>query len=221
MKKRTGRSPVANYFHNRTLELTAHGEPYGDGIRLPVDERGMIVDQQLLRGYRMAAADSADCGCGWVACYNALRLLGRPQRPESVIKALEHDYVLRGHLGTRTISLPFFFAARGFAVRLSFTRAGAEKNAAAAAANILYYVRGRHPSAHFVAFAAAGQDADGTPLYRFYNSLSAPLGRRSAPAGEQRPCWCAGGSAGDRRTLAALLAPEHAVFKAVLSISNR
>ena len=218
-KGRQSRSPVANYLHNHSLCLERQTAPWGTGLQLPVDGDGMIVDQRLLAGYRMGVTDSAACGCGWIACYNALRLLGGRQRPESVLKELERSLVLRGRMGTRTVALPAFFLKRGCRVAVSFTLAGAEKQAPGADANIVYYLRGKHPSAHFVAFSGGvGKTPQGETVYRFYNSLTARLLPCRRPQGIESPCYCAGGRRGDRRTLAALLEPEAPLLKAVFSI---
>lgn len=220
-ERRQSRSPVANYLHNHALRLERQTAPWGMGLQLPVDEDGMIADQRLLAQYRMGATDSAACGCGWIACYNALRLLGERPRPESVLKALERDLVLRGRMGTRTVALPAFFLKRGYRVAVSFTLAGAEKRAPAADANIVYYLRSKHPSAHFVAFSGkVAENSEGEAVYRFYNSLTARLLPRRRPDGVEPPCYCAGGHRGDRRTLAALLEPEAPLLKAVFSISR-
>jgi len=220
MTGHTRTSPVENYRHNRKLSLRQMKLSEAGGIVLPFDEQGFVLDQRLLGAYRMGrGADTAACGCGWVACYNALRLLGRPLPPASVIKALEHDFVFGGRMGTRTAAIPLFFMQRGFRVEAHATLAAAQRDAQGAAANIIYYLRGRHPSAHFVAFTGkVGEAADGQPLYRFYNSLSVPVLPCRAPAGETGSFFCAGGTAGDLRTLPGLLAPEYPVFKLVFSI---
>ena len=213
-------SPVANYRYNRKINLRQTGKREVSGLVLPFDEQGFVLDQRLLGVYRMGrGADTAACGCGWVACYNALRLLGRPLPPASVIKALEHDFVLGGRMGTRTAAIPLFFMRHGFRVEAHATLAAAQRAAVGAAANIVYYIRGRHPSAHFVAFTGkVGEAADGQPLYRFYNSLSVPVLPCRAPAGETGSFFCAGGNTGDVRTLPGLLAPEYPLVKLVFSI---
>ena len=220
MTGHTRYSPVENYRHNRKLNLRQMKQSEAGGVVLPFDGQGFVLDQRLLGAYRMGrGADPAACGCGWVACYNALRLLGRPLPPASVIKAMEHDFVFGGRMGTRAAAIPLFFMQRGFRVEAHATLAAAQRDAQGAAANIIYYIRGHHPSAHFVTFTGkVGDAADGQPLYHFYNSLSVPVLPCRAPAGETGRFFCAGGTAGDLRTLPDLLAPEYPVFKLVFSI---
>lgn len=216
------RSPFANYLHNRALSLRGASVRQGRLWRSPVDRAGMIVDQRLLADYRMGAAASSGCGCGWIACYNALALLGRPEPPAKIIRELEPAFALRGRLGTRAAALVPFFLRRGFRVSLRGTARAIDRQASGADANILYYLRaprGGHLSAHFVAFSGGcGVDEKGETVYRFYNSLSAPVSRRRAAEGENAPCCCAGGDAGDLRSLAALLAPERPLFALALCI---
>ena len=218
------RSPVANRLFNRRLRLEEQSLPRRRGREFACDEQGMIVSQRPLAAYRMGAVGSDRCGCGWIACYNALRLLGYQLRPEQVIRALEPAFALRGQLGTRAAALPLFFLRRGFSVSVSAMPWEIARRAPGAQANILYYIR-RPPngriSAHFVAFSGMiSRDAAGEPVYRFYNTLSAPVRLRRPPKGEAGPCFCAGGRQGDLRTLRQLLMPERPLLALVLSIRH-
>lgn len=215
-------SPLQNRIHNRRLRLEKQALPKGRGLEFACDETGMIVSQRPLGAYRMGAVNSDRAGCGWVACYNALRLLGENVRPEQVIRALEPAFALRGRFGTFAAALPIIFLRRGYRISLSATPWNIARWAPGADANILYYLRrpreGRI-SGHFVAFSGmVKRDAAGEPVYRFYNSLSAPTGLRRPPEGEHGPCFCAGGRRGDLRTLRRLLGPEKPAFSLVLSI---
>ena len=215
-------SPLCNRLHNRQLKLEQQALPRERGVELACDETGMIVSQRPLGAYRMGVVGSDRSGCGWIACYNALRLLGENPGADEVIRALEPAFALRGRFGTFAAALPFFFLRRGFRVAVSTTPWGIARLAPGADANILYYLRRPREgklSGHFVAFSGmVSRDAAGEPVYRFYNSLSASIGLRRPPAGRRGPCFCAGGRRGDRRILRALLAPEEPVFALVLSL---
>ena len=216
------RSPFANYLHNRALSLREMGAPRGREWRSPVDRQGLIVDQTLLSDYRMGAVGSDGCGCGWIACYNALRLLGRPEPAARIIRELEPALALRGRLGTRAVALAPFFLRRGFRISLSGTRSGIDRRAAGAGANILYYLRAPRAgklTAHFVAFSGScGTDEGGETLYRF----TTPSPRRSASGMRRRgksalsaaPA-AGGGICGPSHRCSA---PEHPVFVCALCI---
>lgn len=211
-------TPFQNFLHNRLVPLAGARRRLGNETQTATDEAGFLVDQHLLGDYRMARVASGAYGCGWVACYNALRLLGRRQSAAAVIRRLEKGFVLGGYLGTHAAFVPLFFREMGFAVQVSAGWQAARRRAPLARANVLFYLRRPTHGAHFVTFAPAGHTPEGEPLYRFYNSLSVPYGRRKPPAGESGCFTCAGGSEGDLRTLPDLLAPEKPRFWLVFSI---
>ncbi|MEG0804654.1 MAG: hypothetical protein RSF90_06845, partial [Pygmaiobacter sp.] len=145
-----------------------------------------------------------------------------PQSAAVTIRELESAFAFGGKLGTRVVQIAPYFMRKGFAVKLAFDEKTAQKNAASAPASIVYYVRGNCRSAHFVAFAPiSAQSAEGEPLFRFYNAQSAPQVPRKRLPGAECSCYCAGGTAGDRRTLHELLRPEKAVVTLVISISPK
>lgn len=58
---------------------------------------------------------SAATGCGWIAAYNALRLMGYAAEPEELIGAFKHQLpVIHGNLGTTILTPAFYFKKRGF-----------------------------------------------------------------------------------------------------------
>lgn len=212
-------TPFQNYLHNRSFDPAACTEQRGKSRCTAVDENGFIVDQKLLSDFQMSRVAAGQFGCGWVACYNALRLLGRPQSAARTVRELEHAFVLGGYMGTHAAAIAPFFTQKGFQVKISATPKQARQTAPAAKANIVFFIRGPRRGAHFVAFAKENEAADGEPVYRFYNSQSVPEGWRRPPAGEHGHFICAGGSAGDLRTLPALLAAERPAFWMVFSIN--
>ena len=210
-----------NYLYNKTLQLGKQAKEQNGTLRCATDSKGRIVDQHMLSAYRMGRVTSENAGCGWVACYNALRLLGKPQNAARTILELETAFVFGGKRGTRTVQLAPYFLKKGFSVSFSTTRAAAQKKAKGCAANIIYYVRGDLRTAHFVAFSPADGEKDGAPLFCWYNALSAPLLPRAPFEGAALPCVCFGGDAGDLRTLADLLAPEKSIFWIVMHITSK
>lgn len=111
-------------------------------------------------------------GCGWIAAYNTLRLLGRPLPPWEIIDALESGVVLRGYLGLSPFALTRFFRKLGFYAKLRLlplcfspvknTRAVEKQFSEIPCA--IFYVVTRNKTVHYVTAEALG---DGT--YRFYN----------------------------------------------------
>lgn len=72
-----------------------------------------IPKAQWKYGFRTSAAT----GCGWIAAYNALRLMGYEANPEDLIKAFERQLpLIHGNLGTTILAPAFYFKKRGFRV---------------------------------------------------------------------------------------------------------
>ena len=210
-----------NYLHNRALPLAKQAKLQNGVLRCAADSKRYLVDQHMLDAYRMGKVTSENAGCGWVACYNALRLLGRPQTAARTILELETAFAFGGRRGTRTVQLAPYFIKKGFSVGFSVTKSAAVKNAKACPASILYYIRGDLRTAHFVAFRPTQAAKGGDSLFCWYNALSAPLLPRAPFAGAQQPCVCLGGDAGDLRTLEELIAPEKPIFWVVMHLSSK
>lgn len=72
-----------------------------------------IPKQQWRYGLRSSAAT----GCGWIAIYNALRLMGYQVQPEELIRSLERQVpVLHGNIGTTILAPALFLKKQGFQV---------------------------------------------------------------------------------------------------------
>ena len=72
-----------------------------------------IPKEQWRYGFRSSAAT----GCGWIATYNALRLLGEHAEPEDLIRIFEHQLpLIHGNLGTTILAPAFYFKKRGYQV---------------------------------------------------------------------------------------------------------
>ena len=104
--------------------------------------------------WRYGLRSSAATGCGWIATYNALRLLGYRAEPEALIRFFERQFpLLHGNLGTLALAPALFFRKQGFQVEtLSVTARFDEAAKAADACVLFYYWRSKwRLGAHFVA----------------------------------------------------------------------
>lgn len=69
-----------------------------------------IPKEQWKYGLRPSAAT----GCGWIAAYNALRLMGENVKPETVLREFTAQLPLvHGTLGTTILAPAFYFKKRG------------------------------------------------------------------------------------------------------------
>lgn len=116
----------------------------------------LIFNQGRLSGreYRYGLRPSSATGCGWVATYNALVLLGRDTDKQALIRYFRWQLpLIHGNLGTSFWGPALCFRQWGFPVKLVSNRRRYDAEAAAADVCILFYHwrRGARLGAHFVA----------------------------------------------------------------------
>lgn len=72
-----------------------------------------IPKEQWRYGFRASAAT----GCGWIAAYNALHILGDHAEPEVLIQSFEQQLpLIHGNLGTTILAPAFYMKKRGYLV---------------------------------------------------------------------------------------------------------
>ena len=103
--------------------------------------------------WRYGLRTSAATGCGWIATYNALRLMGYWAQPEKLIRMYERMLPLvHGNAGTSILAPALAFRNWGFPVRVvwnpgKFDEAAKESDVCI----VFYYWRGKWKlGAHFV-----------------------------------------------------------------------
>ena len=109
-----------------------------------------IPRKQWRYGFRTSAAT----GCGWIATYNALRLMNYRAKPEDLIRYFEHQLPLvHGNAGTSIPGPAVFFIQQGFDVKMSARRKEFDRLVRETDVSILFYRwrRGMKFGAHFVA----------------------------------------------------------------------
>ena len=95
-----------------------------------------IPKDQWRYGFRTSAAT----GCGWVATYNALRILGYRAEPENLIRMYERMLpLIHGNAGTATLAPALVFRNWGFPVRVVFDRKKFDTAAKESDATIVFY----------------------------------------------------------------------------------
>ena len=108
-----------------------------------------IPKAQWRYGFRTSAAT----GCGWIATYNALRLMGYKAEPEALIRYYERQLpLIHGNAGTIIQGPALFFQKHGFLVEtLSVTERFDEAAKNADVCILFYYWRKKFKiGAHFV-----------------------------------------------------------------------
>ena len=124
-----------------------------------------IPREQWRYGFRT----SATTGCGWIATYNALRLMNYRARPEDLIRYYERQLPLvHGNAGTTIPGPAVFFIQQGFPVKMSARRKDFDRLAMESDVCILFYRwrRGWKVGAHFVTVRHDGAEFLGYNTFR-------------------------------------------------------
>ena len=132
--------------------------------------QGDIPRKELRYGFRA----SADTGCGWIATYNALRLLGKRAEPEALIRYYERQLpLIHGNAGTAFFGPAAFFRHHGFRVTMEVQRDRFDGVVEHSKVCILFYYwrRGLRVGSHFVALHKTDRGILG---YNTYKNSSGP-----------------------------------------------
>lgn len=118
--------------------------------------KDLIYNQRSIpkNRWRYGLRSSAATGCGWIATYNALRLLGFRAEPEDLIRYYERLLpLIHGNAGTSLWGPAMCFRQWGFSVKTEFCRKKLDALAKTSDAAILFYRwrKGWKLGAHFVA----------------------------------------------------------------------
>ena len=91
-----------------------------------VDHKARLIINQCKipkKKWRYGVRSSAATGCGWIATYNALQLMGYEAEPCKLIRFyLWMMPLINGILGTSFWCLPLFFKMHGFQIKVSFRK---------------------------------------------------------------------------------------------------
>lgn len=104
--------------------------------------------------WRYGLRSSAATGCGWIAAYNSLCLMGYKPDAGKIIRFFEKQIPLfNGNTGTFILSPAMFFKKLGFSVKVSANAKKFDEIAEQSDASILYFWwrNGLKVGAHFIA----------------------------------------------------------------------
>lgn len=120
--------------------------------------------------WRYGFRSSAATGCGWIATYNALRLMGYKNiKPESLIRFYERQLPLvHGNAGTAIYAPAVFFKRHGFDVKCTSRRSEFDAVAKESDVCVLYFWWRRKwkIGAHFVTVQYTDKGFVGYNTYR-------------------------------------------------------
>ena len=124
--------------------------------------------------WRYGFRSSAATGCGWIATYNALKILGYQAEPEDLIRAYQRQLpVINGNTGTILFGPALKFRQWGFPVKAVLKREKFDEAAKGADVCILYYrwINKYKYGAHFVALRHTPEGFIG---YNTYTNSTGP-----------------------------------------------
>lgn len=90
--------------------------------------------------WRYGLRSSARTGCGWIATYNALKIMGYSAKPEKLIEYYEKQLpLINGNIGTFILGPALFFRKYGFGVKTTANKKHFDALASQSDACILFY----------------------------------------------------------------------------------
>lgn len=131
--------------------------------------KGLIYNQQTCREIPYGLRSSAQVGCGWIATWNALKILGYTTDREALVRYFTWMLpVIHGNLGTAFWAPERCFRQWGFETRLVFDRKKFDKALDCADAAIVFYhwAGKKGLGAHFVALEKTDNGIRGYNTYR-------------------------------------------------------
>jgi hypothetical protein len=157
---------------NSDLNYTANEEA---DLKKAMDENGFIVNQDKLPDVYYGLRTSDANGCGWIAVYNALKMLGENPDVPTLIGDMEDGVIYKGNWGTKLGIIKSYFENLGYNVTVTGWKRNFNKNAQEADANIIFYWNEGFPmnGAHYVAFTGATEtqsDSQKSGYYQFFNA---------------------------------------------------
>ncbi len=132
---------------------------------------GYLINQGVLRGITYGCKTTRETGCGWIACYNFLRCMGRPEDPVKVAREMERMLLWGGRLGSHPLAVWWFLRRRGYGFHMALTCRGMERSLGRCKgkrAGIVAYWHGK--GAHYVTFVEDGEGRGGEEI-RFLNAV--------------------------------------------------
>lgn len=134
------------------------------------DDEGFIINQGMMKDIPFGWFDTKAKGCGWIAAWNLLKMLGQETTMERCAKELERGAFLGEMMGENLFKLYFWLKKQGVPVTMSLpSNTAARKKIAASSCGIILYSHTR--GAHYVTYRNLGKGS-----VQIYNAV---YGRRN------------------------------------------
>ena len=121
------------------------------------DEEGFIINQGLMKEIPFGWFDTKNKGCGWIAGYNVLKMMGMETTMERCAKELEKGALLGGLMGENLFSLFLWLKKQGLDVSMSLpSNRNCVKKIRRSTCGVILYNHSR--GAHYVTYRNLGHD---------------------------------------------------------------
>ena len=136
----------------------------------------LIYNQKKIpkKQFRYGLWSSAAVGCGWIATYNALLLMGYPASEKELIRYYTWQLpLINGNLGTFILGPAIYFWQKGFSVKISLRKKHFDQLLKKNQVGIVFYYWHRKwkIGAHFVAVEYKNDKVIG---YNTYSNSTGP-----------------------------------------------
>jgi len=142
---------ILNYAHNRNIDFD---------LQTLIDNQALPPANQVRMGNRPGLNEGWYNGCGWIAAYNALIILGTPIHPAEIVNHIEEGggTVLDGMFGTFPHAIERLFVEMGYDVNHNLfpQRLNLDNAIRNSRVSILAYTHTR--AAHFIAIEYRPED---------------------------------------------------------------
>lgn len=148
---------LANSFHKTENGYEKTVEPWRKILSDRVfDGEGFIVNQGMMKDIPFGWFDTKAKGCGWIAAYNLLKMLGKETQMERCAKELEKGAFLGELMGESIFKLYRWLKKQGIDVSMSLpANSAALKKIASSPCGIILYNHAR--GAHYVTYRNLGK----------------------------------------------------------------
>ena len=115
-----------------------------------LESDGFLYDQRRCKGMRYGWTDSSKTGCGWIACYNLLHLIGYDYSPGAVCTTMAAWLPFGGFIGTHVLPL-FLWLRKHTPLRIALISNHTPVRLKSCKGGIVWYFTGK--GLHFAAFS--------------------------------------------------------------------
>lgn len=168
----------ANGYYQKGRYMQKNIEPWRYLLKdMVFDPEGYIIDQGSMSAIPYGWFNSMAKGCGWIACYNLLKMCGKEQTMQETAEELGRRVILGAVAGQELYTTYIYLKGKGVNCRLSLSL---DHSAIACMKKSRYGILlySHRQGAHYTAFRNLGNGR-----MQFYNAVYARVDHQESPEG--------------------------------------